>query len=216
MLSRMEPIVPEAIQRYADRHSSPEPALFAELGAETRAHTKQPQMMVGHAQGTFLRSLVRMSGARTVLEIGTFTGYSAMAMAEGLPPDGRLITCDIDPVATAIARRFWARHPAGARIELRLGPALDTLASLAGPLDLVFIDADKRAYIRYWEACVPLLRPGGVILADNVLWSGKILDPQDDDTLAIDAFNRHVAGDTRMETVMLTIRDGVTLAMKRA
>jgi caffeoyl-CoA O-methyltransferase len=133
-------------------------------------------------------------------------------MAEGLPEDGKLITCDIDPDSTTIARAFWARSPHGARIELRLGPALDTINGLDGPFDLVFIDADKGGYIDYWEAVVPIVRKDGVIVADNVLWSGRVLDPREPDDKALAAFNEHVAADGRVEQVMLPVRDGITVA----
>ncbi len=211
----MIPIVPEPIEAYAEAHSSTEPALFAELAAATRAQTTQPQMMVGHTQGLLLKLLVRMTGAKRVLEIGTFTGYSTLAMAEGLPDDGSIVTCDVDPKATAIARSFWERSPHGRKIVLKLAPALDTIATLAGPLDFVFIDADKPNYARYWDACVPKVRSGGVLAADNVLWSGRVLDPKEPDDRALAAFNEHVLRDTRVELVMLPIRDGVTLAVKR-
>ena len=208
-------IVPEAIDAYAAAHSSPEPALLAELAAETRATMKSPQMMVGHAEGVFLRLLVRLMGARRVLEIGTFTGYSSLCLAEGLPADGRVITCDVDARATGIARRYWARSAHGHKITLELRPALETIATLEGSFDLVFLDADKANYIRYWDACLPRVRPGGVILADNVLWSGRVLAPAEADDHAIVAFNDHVARDLRVEQVVLPVRDGVTLAVKR-
>ncbi|MDH4037085.1 MAG: class I SAM-dependent methyltransferase [Candidatus Krumholzibacteria bacterium] len=211
----MIPIVSEAIDAYAAEHSSPEPALLAELAEETRASMDSPQMMVGHSEGLFLRLLARLMGARRVLEIGTFTGYSSLCLAEGLPADGRVITCDVDPRATAIARRYWARSAHGAKITLELRPALETLAGLRGPFDMVFIDADKQNYIRYWEACVPHVRAGGALLADNVLWSGKVLDPREKDDHAIVAFNQHVARDLRVERVVLPLRDGLTLAVKR-
>ena len=207
--------IPEVIQAYADAHSSPEAMLFKELAAETRAATTLPQMMVGHGEGLLLKLLVRMLSARRVLEIGTFTGYSALAMAEGLPDDGELITCDVDPKATAIATKYWNRSPHGKKIALRLGPALDTLAGLTGPIDLVFIDADKQNYARYWDACLPKVRPGGAIVADNVLWSGEVLAPKDADARALAEFNEHIARDPRVEHVMLPIRDGITVAVKR-
>ncbi len=211
----MIPFIPEHIEAYAEAHSSPEPELFQELAAATRAQTTQPQMMVGHLEGMFLKLLVRMTGAKRVLEIGTFTGYSALAMAEGLPEGGTVVTCDIDPKATAIARSFWARSPHGSKIVLKLAPALDTIATLAEPIDLVFIDADKQNYVRYWDACVPKVRSGGVLLADNVLWSGAVLDPKTDDDRALARFNEHVLRDARVERVMLPIRDGITVAVKR-
>jgi caffeoyl-CoA O-methyltransferase len=211
----MIPIVTESIDAYAVAHSSAEDALLAELAVETRAAMQMPQMMVGHAEGLFLKLMVRLAHARRVLEIGTFTGYSSLSIAAGLPADGRVVTCDVDPDATAIARRYWARSEHGAKITLELRPALETLATLTGPFDLVFIDADKVNYQRYWDACVPLVRSGGVLLADNVLWSGNVLAPQTPDDHAIVAFNRHVAQDDRVEQVMLTVRDGITVAVKR-
>jgi caffeoyl-CoA O-methyltransferase len=207
--------VNEDILNYADQFSSPEPELFAELARETRATQKDPQMMVGHGEGLFLRLVVKVARARRVLEIGTFTGYSALAMAMALPADGELITCDVDPVATATAQKYWAKSPHGKKIHLKLAPASDTIPTLTGPFDLVFIDADKPGYIKYWETALPLLREGGVIIADNVLWSGRVLEPKDDATRAIAAFNAHVAGDARVEHVMLPIRDGITVAVKR-
>ncbi len=208
---------PETLELYVERHSEPESDLLAELAEETRAGTDLPQMMVGPVEGALLRTLVRFSGARRVLEIGTFTGYSALSIAMGLPEDGSIITCDIDEHATSIARRFWARHPAGSRIHLRMGPALETIAELDAPLDFVFIDADKTNYIAYYDAVVPLLRTGGLVVADNVLWSGHVVEPaaqQDEDTRALVAFNKHVNADARVENVMLSVRDGILLAVK--
>lgn len=207
-------LVSPAIERYAARHSAPESAILRALAKETYSKTRIPQMQVGHLQGTFLRLLVRLTRARRVLEIGAFTGYSALAMAQALPKEGRLITCDIDPEATGIARRFWKKSPHGEKIRLELGPALATLRSLKGPFDLVFLDADKENYVRYWDACVPKTRPGGLLVADNVLWSGRVLDPKDATDRALARFNRHVLRDSRVEAVMLPVRDGITLAFK--
>jgi len=208
-------IVDPALERYAAVHCRPESALLRRLVRETRVKTELPQMQVGHLEGAFLRLLVRLTRARRILEIGTFTGYSALAMAEGLPAGGRLITCDINTVTTAIAQRFWAQSPHGKKITLKLGPALKTLATLRGPLDLVFIDADKENYMPYWEACVPKVRRGGLLIADNVLWSGRVLRPRDASDKAIVAFNKHVQADRRVEAAMVTVRDGITLAWKR-
>jgi caffeoyl-CoA O-methyltransferase len=207
-------ILSEEIDRYVRDHSSPESAVLQELARETHAKSERPGMMVGHVQGLFLRSLVRMTRARRVLEIGTFTGYSALAMAEGLPDDGEIITCDVDPKTTAIARQFWDRSPHGHKIKLRLGPALGTIEDVPGPVDLVFIDADKANYARYWDAGIPKLRTGGVAVVDNVLWSGRVLDPREPDDHAIVAFNDHVAKDRRVERVILPIRDGVLVATR--
>lgn len=210
----MVSFIPEPIQNYADALSAPEPELLAELARETRATQSDPQMMVGHVQGTLLGLLVRLCGARRVLEIGTFTGYSALSMASGLPDDGELITCDVDPKATALAQRYWDRSPHGRKIHLRLAPALDTVATLAGPVDFVFIDADKPNYIRYWEAVLPIVRPGGAIVADNVLWSGRVLEPKEPNDHALAAFNQHVRRDPRVRHVLLPVRDGITIAVK--
>lgn len=208
-------LLPEAIQHYAHTHTSPEDPLLMELAQETRANARMPDMQGGHVVGSLLRMLVQLSSARQVLEIGTFTGYSALCMAQGLPPEGRLITCDIDPIETEPARKFWARSPHGAKIELRLAPALETLQALDGPFDLVFIDADKENYVNYWEACLPKLRPGGLLITDNTLWDGRVLEPQAPSDFAIAAFNEHVRKDTRVEAVLLTVRDGLTLARKK-
>ncbi len=208
-------LVPEAIEQYAVEHSAAESPLLQELVRETYASTELPQMQVGRLEGAFLRLLVRLTRAKRVLEIGTFTGYSALVMAEALPPSGKLVTCDIDPKATAIARRFWARSPHGSKIELKLGPAAETLKKLRGPFDMVFIDADKLNYIRYWEACMPKVRKGGLLVADNVLWGGGVLHPKEESDKALAAFGDHVQGDRRVESVMLTVRDGLTLAYKK-
>ena len=206
--------LPDDLDDYITNHSTPEPELYSRLADETRQKTDEPQMMVGHVEGLFLRQLVRASSAKTVLEIGTFTGYSALAMAEGLPKDGRVITCDVDPQATAIARKYWAESPHGGKIDLRLAPALETIEKIEGPFDLVFIDADKPNYINYWEAVLPKVRTGGVIVADNVLWNGRVLDPKEVNDKALAAFNEHVMRDDRVEKLMLPIRDGITLATK--
>src|SRR6266436_10088256 len=158
---------------------------------------KWPEMQVDLIEGRFLKMLVRLTSARTVLELGMFTGYSALMMAEALPDDGCLITCEIDPKAEAIARRYFAESPHGHKITIRMGPALDTIKTLTDPLDLIFIDADKANYSNYYEACLPLLKPGGLIVGDNVLWSGKVVDPKDADAHAIDAFDRLVQSDHR-------------------
>jgi caffeoyl-CoA O-methyltransferase len=203
-----------AIEQFAQDHTEPETDLYRRLREETCRSMDRPQMQVGALEGQFLKMLVRLTGARTILEIGMFTGYSALMMAEGLPDNGRLITCEIDPKAEAIARRYFAESPDKRKIEIRMGPALETIRTLSSPLDLVFIDADKVNYANYYEACLPLVKPGGLIVADNVLWSGKVLDPKDDDDHAIVAFNDLVRSDPRVENVCLTVRDGMMLARK--
>jgi len=215
----MADIVDPQVERYAAAHSEPEPAALRALAEETRAGTSAPGMMTGHLEGRFLTTLVAMLQARRVLEIGTFTGYSALAMAESLPPGGSIITCDISEEHVAIARRHIAASPYADRIEIRMGPALETVAGLEPPFDLVFIDADKPNYPAYLDAVVPLLSPHGVIAADNVLWSGDVVDGRggaDDENLAgIRAFNDKVAADDRLAAVMVPIRDGVSLIRRR-
>jgi caffeoyl-CoA O-methyltransferase len=210
----MEFINPE-VERFAHDHTEPESDLFRRLQEETYATMQSPQMQVGRIEGRFLKMLVRLTGARRILEIGMFTGYSSLMMAEGLPEDGWIITCDVNPKAEAVASRYFADSPHGHKIEIRMGPALETIATLTDPLDMVFIDADKTNYLNYYEACLPLVRAGGLIAADNVLWSGRVLDPQDEDSRAIVAFNERVQTDPRVENVCLTIRDGIMLAWKR-
>jgi caffeoyl-CoA O-methyltransferase len=210
--------IPEDIENYAVAHSTPEAPWLSALAAETREVSAQHGMMVGVLEGRFLEFLVFMTQARRVLEIGTFTGYSALSMAAALPPGGRVVTCDVDPDTNAVARRHAASSPYGDRIEFRLGPALDTIATLDGPFDLIFVDADKGSYLAYYQAVLPKLADRGVIVVDNVLWSGRVLDPSDDteDTAAIRAFNDAVAADPRVVSVMLTVRDGIMLIRRAA
>ena len=203
------------VEGFAHDHTDPESELYKRLREETYAVMQYPEMQVGRIEGRFLKMLVRLSGARRVLELGMFTGYSALMMAEGLPDDGQIITCDVNPKAEAIARRYFAESPHGHKIEVRMGPGLETIATLHGSIDMVFIDADKPNYSNYFDAVMPILRPGGLIVADNVLWSGKVLNPDDDHTRAIVAFDDKVQSDPRVENVCLTVRDGMMLAWKR-
>jgi caffeoyl-CoA O-methyltransferase len=205
------------IERYAVEHTTPEPAWFAEVASRTRDASPWAGMMVGTLEGRFLKMLVALVRPAVVLEIGTFTGYSSLSMAEALPPHGRIITCDVSEEHAALAREHFALSPHTGRIEVRVGPALDTIAALDGPFDLVFIDADKASYRAYLEAVLPKLSDDGLIAVDNVLWRGQVLDPSvdDADTVAIRAFNDSVAADERLEAVMVPIRDGVTLIKKR-
>ena len=167
------------VEQYALEHTTPEPPWFATLAEETRSANRPPTMMVGTLEGRLLTAVVAMLRPRSVLEIGTFTGYSALSMAESLPAGGRIVTCDISEEHLAIARRHIAASPYAEGIEIRSGPALETIATLPGPFDLVFIDADKASYSAYFEATLAKLAPDGVILVDNVLWSGRVLDPDD-------------------------------------
>jgi caffeoyl-CoA O-methyltransferase len=211
-------LVGEALDAYLHHHTTAEGELSARLREETFATLPIPEMQVGRVEGQLLRMLVQISGAQRILEVGTYSGYSALAMASGLPDDGRLVTCDIDPVATAVARRYFDQSPWGHKIEIRLGPARDTIAGLAAQgacFDLVFIDADKTGYIDYFELALPLLPSGGLVLADNALWSGRVLDPREDSDRAIVRFNAHVREDPRVEQVLLSVRDGIMLARKK-
>lgn len=212
----MEPLISPQLAEYIHDHTTPEAALFERLREETYGQLEDPQMQVGRVEGAFLKLMVQVTGARRVLELGTFSGYSALSMASGLPEGGTLITCDMDPVVTAVARRYFDESPWGDKIEIRLGPALETLATLVDQqFDLVFLDADKENYVHYWEAVIPMLQPGGVVLADNTLWSGAVLDPQFDSDHGIVNFNKLVVTDPRVDNVLLSVRDGVMFARKR-
>ena len=205
--------IDERVEQYAEEHSSPPPELFARLAAETHEKSESPQMMVGRIEGNFLALLVRTLRARRVLELGTFTGYSSIAMARALPADGRLITCDVNEETTDIARRYAQEAGVVDRIDYRLGPALETVGGFDGEFDLVFIDADKVNYVNYYEATLPLLAASGLMVVDNTLWSGRVADPQEDDesVRAIRELNDHVRDDPRVDNVLLTVRDGMNL-----
>ncbi|HKP97430.1 MAG TPA: class I SAM-dependent methyltransferase [Fibrobacteria bacterium] len=208
-------IIDKDIENYAFDHTAPEPDLLRRLSEETHAKMQMPQMLTGRLEGRMLKLLARISGARRVLEIGTFTGYSALSLAEGLPEDGKVVTLEIEPAHAAMAKRYFDASPHGKKVEIRLGPALETLAGLPGPFDLAFIDADKENYPAYYERTVDLVRPGGLILVDNALWSGLVLKPHDRESLAIDAVNKRIARDGRVENVLLTVRDGLQLVRKK-
>jgi caffeoyl-CoA O-methyltransferase len=213
----MANIVEPEIERYAEAHTTPPPPALEGLAAETSA-SRGPWagMMVGPLEGRFLEMLVFALRPQLVLEIGTFTGYSSISMAAALPPGGRIITCDIDETAQADARRHAEAAGVAELIDYRLGPALETVAGIDGPFDLVFIDADKSNYLNYYEAVLPKLSRAGLIAADNTLWSGRVLDESDSsaDTEAIRFFNDRVGDDPRVVCVQLTVRDGVTLIRK--
>ena len=210
-------IVDPKVEDYAETHSTPDGELFERLAAETREKTTAPQMMVGRLEGRFLGLLVRTLRAKRVLELGTFTGYSSISMALGLPSGGRVITCDVNEETTAIARRYAEEAGVVDRIDYRLGPALETIDELDGPFDLVFIDADKPNYVNYYEATLPLLAAGGLMVVDNTLWSGRIVDPEDNDdtTRAIRELNDRVFEDSRVENVLLSVRDGMNLVWRK-
>jgi len=209
-------IIDERVEAYAEEHTSDDGELFRRLEAETREKTTAPQMMVGRIEGRFLEFLVRLIRARRVLELGTFTGYSSLSMARGLPEDGRVITCDVNEETTAIARRYAEEAGLADKIEYRVGPGVETIEQLEGPFDLVFIDADKPNYLNYYEAVLPKLTDDGLVVADNMLWSGRVVEDADDEsTRAIKEFNDHVRNDPRVEAVLLTVRDGMLLVRKR-
>jgi caffeoyl-CoA O-methyltransferase len=210
-------IVDARVEEYAEAHTSPDGELFERLAAETHEKTTAPQMMVGKLEGRFLGVLVRSLRARRVLELGTFTGYSSISMALALPAGGRVVTCDVNEETTAIARRYAEEAGVADRIDYRLGPGLETIAELAGPFDLVFIDADKPNYVNYYEATLPLLADTGLMVVDNTLWSGRVVDPEDDEetTRVIRELNDRVRDDPRVENVLLTVRDGMNLVWRR-
>ena len=209
----MADIVDPVLEEYAAAHSTAPPAYLEELASELRVTLEAPGMMVGRLEGRYLEMLTFALGATSVLEIGTFGGYSSLAMAPGLAPGGHITTCEISPVHAEFARRHIAASPFAGCIEVIVGPAIDTIANLPGPFDLVFIDADKAAYHEYFEAVLEKLAPRGLIAADNTLWSGRILDPDDssEDTVALRRFNDALAVDPRGVVVQTTVRDGVTL-----
>ncbi len=204
---------------YIVSHGTPPDAVQAALVEETAALGAVAGMQIAPEQGAFLTVLTRLIGARRAIEIGTFTGYSALCIARGLPDDGRLLCCDVSEEWTAVGKRAWAKAGVADRIDLRIAPALDTLAALPADtqFDLAFIDADKPNYANYFDALLPKMRTNGAILVDNVLWDGRVVKPDADDenTVAIRAFNDTVAHDDRVDAVMLPIADGLTLARKR-
>ena len=197
-----------------------ESPLLAELRAET-ARLPEARMQIAPEQGQFMAMLARLAGARRYLEIGTFTGYSTLAIAQALPSDGRIVACDLSREWTDIARRYWRRAGVEERVDLRLGPASETLQALRDdaatePFDLAFIDADKTGYAAYYEHCLELLAPGGLVMTDNTLWHGSVADRSDqrEDTVAIREFNRKLYRDDRVELSLVPIGDGLTLARK--
>jgi caffeoyl-CoA O-methyltransferase len=195
------------LEEYVERLTSPHDALLVELSEETRTALGREQMLTGPVGGRFLEVLVWFGRPQRVLEIGTFSGHSALSMAAALPEGGRIDTCEIDPERAAVAQRYFDRSPHGSRITLHLGPALETIAQLEGEFDFVFIDADKESYVDYYDAVLPRLSERGLIVADNTLWSGRVVDGD----VPIVRFNDHVAADPRSVQVLLSVRDGMTL-----
>ena len=211
-------IVSEIVEAYAAAHTTPAAEHLRALAEETRATLSSPGMLTGEVEGRLLELLVFLARPRLVLEIGTYSGYSALSMASALPEGARIITCELQDRHADVAERHIAAAGLADRIEVRRGPALDTVNALDGPFDVVFIDADKPGYLDYYEAVLPKLSEHGLIVVDNVLWSGRVADPSsdgdDDSTRALRAFNDHVAADDRVVNVMLTVRDGITLARR--
>ena len=213
------PFLPERIARYIERHAVREPTILRELRGAT-AKVPMSGMQIGADQGQFMALLVKLMGAKRCLEIGTYTGYSALAVALALPRGGSIVCCDISEEWTAVGKAFWKKAGVAKKIDLRIGPALGTLEQLKKEkksFDFVFIDADKENYLNYYERCLKLVRRGGLIAVDNVLWSGEVANPDaiDSMTVALRAFNDRVHKDERVEVAMLSIGDGVTLARKK-
>ena len=210
------PLLPESISRYIAEHAVREALVLSDLRKATQS-VKWSGMQIGADQGNLMAMLVKLIGAKRCLEIGTYTGYSALAVALALPRDGKIVCCDISEEFTSVGKPFWKKGKVEKKIDLRIGPALDTLKKLKGPFDFAFIDADKPNYLKYYERCLQLVRRGGLILVDNVLWSGEVANPQAQDahTVALRRFNDFVHRDERVDLVMLSVGDGVTLARKR-
>lgn len=212
----MKTLVPAEIEAYAQAHSMPESSVCRALREETQRTMDYAQMLVGPLEGAFLKMMTQLIGAQRVLEIGMFTGYSALCFAEALPEGGQVITCEVDEASAAVARRYFRQAPVGRKIDVRMGPALETMRALTGPFDLIFIDADKSNYLNYYRRALDLLAPRGVILIDNVLWDGDVLKqpPTDEKTAAIQELNRVVSADPTVSAVLVTIRDGVLVVTK--
>ena len=208
--------IDEKIEQYAFDHTSEEGELLRRLEEETYEKLEIPQMTTGRIEARLLKLLARLVGAQRILEIGTFGGYSALSMAEALPEGGTLVTCDEDPIAIAFAQQYFSKSPHGKKIKQMEGPALKSIKKLTGTFDMAFIDADKINYSNYYEAILPMIRPGGLIAVDNVLWSGRVLNPQDESDRAIHQFNEQVVKDQRVESVLLTVRDGLNCIIKNS
>jgi caffeoyl-CoA O-methyltransferase len=211
-------IVGDDVEAYAAAHTTPPAPHLRALADETRETLSSPQMLTGDVEGRFLEFLVFLAQPKLVLEIGTYSGYSALSMAGALAPDARIVTCELLDEHADVAERHIAAAGERDRIEVRRGPALDTIATLDGPFDLVFVDADKPGYLGYYEAVLPKLSERGLVVVDNVLWSGRVAQaPSEDDadsTIALREFNDHVAADERVVTVMLSVRDGIMLVRR--
>lgn len=213
----MKTLVSAEIEAYAEAHSMKESDACRATREQTYRHMECPQMVVGPLEGAFLKMLTQLKHAKTVLEIGTFTGYSALCFAESLPEDGTVTTCEIDENAASFARAHFAQSPHGKKIMICMGPALQTMNRLTGAYDVIFIDADKVNYVNYYRRAKDLLAPDGIILVDNVLWDGEVLKypPPDERTEAIQELNRVVSSDSEMTCVLVTIRDGLLVVRRK-
>ena len=219
-MTRRSELVSEELQEYLVAHSTPADPVLAELAAETASRFPDAAgMQIGPEQGTFMTLIAQLTGASRALEIGTFTGYSAICVARGLAEGGRLTCCDVSEEWTSVARKYWQRAGVADRIDLQLRPALETLSAMPANevFDITFIDADKTGYVSYWDEVVPRMRPGGAILVDNTLSHGRVIDPdvRDANVQGIKAFNEHAVADDRVVLVMLPVGDGLTLARKK-
>jgi caffeoyl-CoA O-methyltransferase len=207
--------LPEEIQQYAEQHTTEESQILKEINRHTHAHVLRPRMLSGHLQGRLLAAFSHMIKPKTILEIGTYTGYSALCMAEGLQPSGKLITIDINEELEEQVRKYFEQAAVEDKIDFRIGDASKIIPTISGNFDLVFIDADKENYSRYFDLVIDRVNLNGFILADNVLWSGKVLDAKPDkDTRAILAFNEKVQADKRVENILMPIRDGIMVMRK--
>lgn len=211
--------IPEALDEYAVKHTSPEPELLSRLSRETFLKVLQPRMLSGHYQGRLLSMISKLVKPERILEIGTYTGYSALCLAEGLAEHGELHTIDINEELVEIQQKYFNLSPFKNMIHSHLGPASDIIPSIPGEFDLVFIDADKPNYLVYLDLIIDKIKPGGILLTDNVLWSGKVIEKvQEDDesTIALLEYNRRIAQDPRLETILLPVRDGLSITRKKS
>lgn len=207
-------VLPEGVEDYCERHTTALTPLHERLLKETEEKTTTANFLVGELEGAFLKMLVRMTQAKRILEVGMFTGYSALCFAEALPADGSIVTCELNPDSIAIASSFFAQSPHKDKIEIKTGRAADTLKTLSGPFDLCFIDADKPSYDYYYDRCIELTRKGGLIVLDNMLRYGRVLNPVEEDARIVNALNGRIQNDPRVENVLLPFRDGIMLAYK--
>ena len=210
--------IDEALANYANAHSSEEPEILKKLNRETHLKMMQSRMLSGHLQGRLLSLLSHLTRPKCILEIGTYTGYSAICLAEGLTEGGILYTIDNNPERDSFVNRFIDEAKMTDKIHTYIGDARIVIPSITGDFDIVFIDADKSGYAEYYDLVIDRVNPGGIIITDNVLWSGKVIEPvkaNDEDTLLIQAFNKKIASDPRVEVVLLPIRDGISIARKK-